>query len=254
MNKKLLSLFVLFALIVALVPAAAGAAPLGQGGSLYTIQLNDWLSKLADKEYGDPLAYPAIVHYSNLKAEEDSSLTVIENPDLIEPGWIIYLPTAEEAQEFMAGNGDMMETEPAMEPTAEPAMEPTAEPTMEPTAEPAMEPTAEPTMEPTAEPEPAEEPEPSANPLAPPPGVARVYLQNFYSSEYNIDFGDGSGSIQVSPGAEDFYHDLPPGKYNPGLSLPGGGATNVEFEIAADEAWLILVTEDLGVRWGKVYP
>ncbi len=108
MNKKLLSLFVLFALILTMLPAAAGAAPLGQGGSLYTIQKDDWLSKLAEKEYGDPLAYTAIVHFNNLQAEEDSSLTKIDNPNLIEPGWTIYLPAAEEAQEFMASGGQEM--------------------------------------------------------------------------------------------------------------------------------------------------
>jgi phosphate transport system substrate-binding protein len=108
MNKKLLSLFVLLALILTLLPTAAGAAPLSQEGSLYTIQKDDWLSKLAEKEYGDPLAYTAIVHFNNMQAEEDSNLTKIDNPDLIEPGWTIYLPAAEEAQEFMAGSGQEM--------------------------------------------------------------------------------------------------------------------------------------------------
>lgn len=101
---------------------------------------------------------------------------------------------------------------------------------------------------------PAATPAPAANPFAPPPGVARVFMQNQYGNEYNIDFGDGSGSIAVMPGAQNFYRDVAPGKYRPGLSLPGGGATNVEFEIQANEAYLILVTQDLSVRWGKVYP
>ncbi|GAB4422980.1 MAG: hypothetical protein Kow0031_01240 [Anaerolineae bacterium] len=102
---------------------------------------------------------------------------------------------------------------------------------------------------PTATPKPA-----PANPYKPPAGVARVFLQNEYGNEYNVDFGDGSGSIQVPPGAQNFFHDVAPGKYRPGLSLPGGGATNVEFDIQADQAYVILVTADLGVRWGQVYP
>ena len=93
-----------------------------------------------------------------------------------------------------------------------------------------------------------------ANPFKPPAGVARVYLQNEYGSEYNIDFGDGSGSIQVPPGAQNFYHDVSPGNYRPGLSMPGGGAANIEFNIAADQAYLIVVTPDLGIRSGQVYP
>jgi hypothetical protein len=105
-----------------------------------------------------------------------------------------------------------------------------------------------------AAPPPTPVPQPAANPFQPPAGVARVFLQNEYGSEYNIDFGDGSGSIVVMPGAQNFYHDVSPGKYNPGLSLPGGGATNVEFDIQPNQAYVILVTGDLGVRWGQVYP
>jgi hypothetical protein len=110
-----------------------------------------------------------------------------------------------------------------------------------------------------SEPEPAPSPTPvpqaqPANPFQPPAGVARVFMQNEYGSEYNVDFGDGSGSIAVMPGAQNFYHDVTPGKYNPGLSLPGGGATNVEFDIQPNQAYLILVTGDLGVKWGQVYP
>jgi len=121
-------------------------------------------------------------------------------------------------------------------------------------AAPASAPTPEPPTPTPAPPPPTATPAPAANPFAPPPGVARVYLVNRYGSEYNIDFGDGSGSIAVLPGVENFYHDVAPGSYNPGLSLPGGGATNVQFEIKADEAWIIIVTEELGVRGGKVYP
>jgi hypothetical protein len=88
----------------------------------------------------------------------------------------------------------------------------------------------------------------------PPPGMARVYLQNEFSNEYNIDFGDGAGSIKVLPGTQDFYHDITPGKYQPGLSLPGGGATNIELEIGPDQAWVIVLTSNLHIRWGQVYP
>lgn len=110
---------------------------------------------------------------------------------------------------------------------------------------------AEPTPKPKA---PAPAPAPAANPFAPPPGVARVFLQNEYANEYNIDFGDGAGSIKVLPGAQNFYHDVPPGKYNPGLSLPGAGAANVQFEIQANQAYLIIVTADAGIKSGQVYP
>jgi len=104
MSKKVFSLFLLLVLVVALVPAAVSA----QGeGSTYTVQADDWLSKLAEKEYGDVLAYPAIVYYNNLKAQEDSTFATIENPDLLEVGWVIYIPTADEATAFLSGETGM---------------------------------------------------------------------------------------------------------------------------------------------------
>ncbi len=102
MSKKLFSLFVLITLLASLLPAAVVAAPpLQEEGKTYTVQKDDWLSKMADKEYGDPYAYPAIFHYNNLKALEDETYNTITDPDLIEVGWTLYLPTAEEATAYM---------------------------------------------------------------------------------------------------------------------------------------------------------
>ena len=96
MNKRLLSLLMIAVLVAILLPTAVAAAPPLQGGEgqVYTIQKDDTLGKIAEKEYGDILAYTAIAHYTNLKAAEDSSLTRIDNPDSVEVGWTIYLPTA----------------------------------------------------------------------------------------------------------------------------------------------------------------
>jgi peptide/nickel transport system substrate-binding protein len=79
------------------------AAPPAQEGAVYTVQKDDWLSRIAEKEYGDPLAYTAIVFYNNAQAAEDSALTLITDPDVIEVGWSIYIPTADEASAYMAG-------------------------------------------------------------------------------------------------------------------------------------------------------
>ena len=104
MNKKFFSLLILVTLVAGLLPAAVFAAPPPQaGGTAYTVQKDDWLSKLADKEYGDPLAYTAIVYYNNLQATEDETYVLIEDPNLIEVGWTIYIPSAEEANAFMIG-------------------------------------------------------------------------------------------------------------------------------------------------------
>jgi peptide/nickel transport system substrate-binding protein len=87
-----------------LLPSLVAAAPPLQGGGEYTIQADDTLSKIAEKQYGDPLAFAAIVYYNNQKAAEDDALTMLEDPNIVEAGWVIYLPTAEEANAFMIGN------------------------------------------------------------------------------------------------------------------------------------------------------
>jgi uncharacterized lipoprotein YbaY len=56
----------------------------------YTVQAGDWLSKIAEKYYGDPLAYDQLVVAAN--ANDDDAFTNIDNPDLIEPGWMLCIP------------------------------------------------------------------------------------------------------------------------------------------------------------------
>jgi len=102
--RKSWPVWVAIFLTLALWPASTGAAPSRQdSGQVYTIQKDDWLSKIADKEYGDVLAYTAIAYYNNLKAVEDETFVTIENPDVIEVGWTVYLPSAEEVVAFLAG-------------------------------------------------------------------------------------------------------------------------------------------------------
>jgi peptide/nickel transport system substrate-binding protein len=103
MSKKLLNLTILVALVLAMVPGAALAAPvLQEEGESYVIQKADWLSKLAEKYLGNVDAWPAIVVATNMKAEEDPSFAMIDDPDVIEPGWKIWIPGAEEAQALLA--------------------------------------------------------------------------------------------------------------------------------------------------------
>lgn len=103
MSNKLFSLPILFVMLLslALATTAVAAPPPQAEDKVYTIQKDDWLSKLAEKEYGDPLAFAAIFYYNNLKAADDDSLAPIEDPDLIEVGWTIYLPSSEEAASYM---------------------------------------------------------------------------------------------------------------------------------------------------------
>jgi peptide/nickel transport system substrate-binding protein len=90
----------LFVLSSGLVNAAA---PLQQeGGQEYTVQADDWLSKLADKFYGDVFNWPAIWLGTNQKAAEDSSFATISNPDIVEVGQKLWIPDTEEAAALLA--------------------------------------------------------------------------------------------------------------------------------------------------------
>lgn len=62
---------------------------------VYTVQKGDWLSKIAEKYYGDPLAYDRIVMAAN--AGDGDVYTGIENPDLIQPGWVLCIPALVES-------------------------------------------------------------------------------------------------------------------------------------------------------------
>jgi iron(III) transport system substrate-binding protein len=96
------SIFLLIVLIISLLPATVLAAPpLQEEGQEYTIQADDWLSKLADKFYGDPLAFPAIVEATNAKAAADNTYAAIDNPNVIEIGQKLFIPTAQEASTLL---------------------------------------------------------------------------------------------------------------------------------------------------------
>lgn len=90
-------------LIIKLAPVGLTAPPLQDGGQDYVVQVDDWLSKLADKFYGNIFAFPAIVEATNTRASEDSSYAFIANPDVIEVGQKLYIPSADEAA-ILLGN------------------------------------------------------------------------------------------------------------------------------------------------------
>jgi phosphonate transport system substrate-binding protein len=101
MTKKLLNLFLIISMLLVFVPVVAAAPPAQGKGQDYVVVKDDWLSKLAEKYLGNVLAYPAIVEFTNQKAASDTSYTTIHNPNKIEVGWKIYIPSAEEAKSFL---------------------------------------------------------------------------------------------------------------------------------------------------------
>ncbi len=66
------------------------------------VQADDWVSKLADKFYGDVLAFPAIVEATNKQAAVDDSYATIIYADLIEPGWKLCVPSTADAQALLS--------------------------------------------------------------------------------------------------------------------------------------------------------
>ncbi len=113
--KRLLFVLSLLALSLFIVGGVM-AAPPAQGGEEYTVQAGDWLSKIAEKYFGDIMAYPTIVEATNAKAAEDDSFAVIDNPDVIEVGQKLWIPAAAEmvgmanpASVYCADNGGTLD-------------------------------------------------------------------------------------------------------------------------------------------------
>ncbi len=64
----------------------------------YVVQADDWLSKIANKFFGDPLAYPAIFEATNAAAAK-GGYDAIANADVIEIGQVLCIPAGPEGEE-----------------------------------------------------------------------------------------------------------------------------------------------------------
>ncbi len=111
-TDRLLNPVLIVVLFVSLLPFSALAAPQKQQEEMtcmeeYTVQVDDWLSKIAVKFLGQALAYPALVAATNQKHTQDATFAQITNPDLIEVGWKICVPSAEEAQRLLLSSQPM---------------------------------------------------------------------------------------------------------------------------------------------------
>jgi iron complex transport system substrate-binding protein len=99
-HKLLLVLFVLGLTLPAPWPIRAQSVTCAQEA---IVQTDDWLSKLADKYYGDALAFPAIVAATNQHHAADDSFAYIASPHLIEPGWKLCVASPADATALLAG-------------------------------------------------------------------------------------------------------------------------------------------------------
>ena len=86
--------------LLATAATSAFAAPLHEMEVCrqdYSVQADDWLSKVADKFLGNTQAYPVILEATNAAAQKDESYASITNPDIIEVGWKLCIPGEENA-------------------------------------------------------------------------------------------------------------------------------------------------------------
>ncbi len=103
--RKFFFLMITLVLLTAIIQPLALAAPLSQNAVAceqeVVVQADDWLSKIADKIYGDVFAYPAIADATNAKHAEDDTFASIENVDVIEIGWKLCVPSAADAEALL---------------------------------------------------------------------------------------------------------------------------------------------------------
>lgn len=95
---SLLSLFAFSTTISLAAPSAQGITC----EETHVVQAGDWLSKLADRYYGDMFAYPAIVVATNSMSTTDDGFANIADPDVIEIGQTLCIPGAEAVEALVA--------------------------------------------------------------------------------------------------------------------------------------------------------
>jgi uncharacterized surface protein with fasciclin (FAS1) repeats len=86
-----------------LLPPSDDEAAMVEGAELgcstdYVVQADDWLSKIADKFYGDPLAYPTIFDATNAAASAGGAYQEIADPNIIDVGQTLCIPEGPETQ------------------------------------------------------------------------------------------------------------------------------------------------------------
>jgi hypothetical protein len=68
-------------------------SPGQEDGEEYVVKRGDWLSKISQQFFGSSSAWRVIVSATNAKAATDPRFTVIEDPDEIEVGQLLWIPS-----------------------------------------------------------------------------------------------------------------------------------------------------------------
>ncbi len=72
----------------------------GLAGQPHQVEEGEWLSLIAEREYGNPLDYRAIVDFTNQACDSNPVYNCLDNPDTVEVGQVVYLPTPEEVTAY----------------------------------------------------------------------------------------------------------------------------------------------------------
>lgn len=105
MSRKIVPLVILMVLLSVVLTQAAFAAPAAAApkcDQTYLVQKDDWLSKLADKYYGNVLSYPAIAIATLMNRAADPKFALISDPDQIEVGMQLCIPSKADATTLLA--------------------------------------------------------------------------------------------------------------------------------------------------------
>lgn len=100
MSKIVKTLILLLLLVVTTGIAVAQEQDDGQA---YIVQSGDSLLGLAEQFYQTYAAWPAIQMATNAKAAQDSRFTVIENPDQLAEGQLLWIPSPKVAEGLLDG-------------------------------------------------------------------------------------------------------------------------------------------------------
>jgi heat shock protein HslJ len=105
--KKLLQVVVVLLVVMLLAPLAPQAQTGLQCAEEYVVDVGDTLASIAEKTLNDPLAYPALLVLSN--AAPDDAYDNIDDPNIIEEGWTVCIPSEEELGELLAQGNPIIE-------------------------------------------------------------------------------------------------------------------------------------------------
>lgn len=99
-----IGIVLLLAMLAGVVPAGVPVQAQTSAGEEYTVQAGDWLTKIADKYYGNPRDYLLIIDATNAKAATDASFKPIDNPNLIYAGQKLWVPRKQGENLVTAGD------------------------------------------------------------------------------------------------------------------------------------------------------